>query len=316
MPARAGVTLLAIAVGACQMRSIGQAPASTLAVTPLFGPAVGGDVIGGRAADGTGLVWLLAGGTDLVRVDLDARRAHRVALKIAPGDQCWGLARLRDGSLWTLKGRRTVIRIEPDGVIGQEIPLPGPHLGLFASGDRLVYQPADFTPPAPALKSGIPGDDPQPWSGLTTRGFEALARGSAVALNMVSCGSSRTAERACWFPDEAAVALIDPSGATRRMPLSGLDVVAPEVLLVSANPARPVRDAYVDEAGVLWVLSSGTPPAGAPDLPGGWILARYTAAGQLLDIRRLAEPARLILRAMSGRATVLTGAGMVAQVTP
>ena len=38
---------------------------------------------------------------------------------------------------------------------------------------------------------------------------------------------------------------------------------------------RPVRDAYVDASGTIWILSSGAPPEHAPDLPGGWVLARY-----------------------------------------
>ena len=316
MPVRAGIALLAIALGACQTTTVGQAPASTPALSPLFGPVVGPEVIGGRADD-EGVVWLLAGGTVLVRVDLDARRVQRTPLKLGPVDQCWGLARLRDGSLWTLKGRRSLIRIEEDGSIGREIALTAPHLGLFASGDRLVYQRADFTPPAPALQAGVPGDGAsQPWSGLTTRAFDGLARGSATALNMVSCGSSRVAERACWFPDEAAVVLIDASGRTRRVELAGLEVVPPAVLLTAENPPRPVRDAYVDEIGALWVLSTGKRPAGVPDQPGGWLLARYGPDGAPIGVIALAEPVRLILRASSHRAVLLTGAGMIVEVIP
>jgi hypothetical protein len=317
MRRRAGITLLAIGLGACQTTTVGQAPASTLAPAPLFGPVIGPEVIGGRADDGGEVVWLLAGGSALVRVDLAARRSDRTPLALAPGDQCWGLARLRDGSLWTLKGRRGVARIESDGRLAWEIPLAAPHFGLFGSGDRLIYQQADFIPPAPALKSGIPGDEhPQPWSAMTTRTFEALARASVAALNMVSCGSSRAAERACWFPDEAAVTLIDTAGGSRRLPLAELAVVRPEVLLTAENPPRPVRDAFVDESGALWVLSSGKAPPGAPERPGGWMLARYSPRGELLGVHLLSEPVRLILRVTSGRAVLLTGAGMVAEVTP
>ena len=56
--------------------------------------------------------------------------------------------------------------------------------------------------------------------------------------------------------------------------------VAPEVLLTSDNPARPVRDAYIDAAGTIWVLSTGAPPSPAPDVPGGWVLARYGSGGR------------------------------------
>lgn len=314
---RAGITLLAIGLGACQTTTVGQAPASTLAAVPLFGPVTGAEVIGGRVDDGAGKVWLLTGGSAVVRVNLDERRADRTPLKLAPGDQCWGLARLRNGSLWTLKGRRSIVRIEADGQLTGEIVLAAPHFGLFGSGDRLVYQQADFTPPAPALKAGLPGDEhPQPWGGITTRTFDTLARASVAALNMVSCGSSRTAERPCWFPDEAAIALIDDAGGSRRVALAEIPVVRPEVLLTAENPPRPVRDAFVDDTGGIWVLSSGTAPPGAPERPGGWLLARYGPRGDLLGVRTLAEPVRLILRATSRQAVLLTGAGMVAQVTP
>jgi hypothetical protein len=284
---------------------------------PLFGPAVSTEVIGGKAEDGEGRVWLLAGGSAVVRIDLERREIERVSLRVPPGESCWGLARLADGSMWTLKGRSALAAIGKGGRIDREIPLAAPHFGLFASGDRLLYQAAEFTPPAPALRVGLPGDEhPQPWGDVTTRPFAALARASAAALNMVSCGGTRTMERPCWFPDEAAVSLIQPGGATRRVPLSGLEVVAPEILLTSENPARPVRDAYVDERGVLWILSSGRPPIGGEERPGGWILARYSPRGALIGLQSLTEPIRLILRASGGRATVLTGAGMVADVQP
>jgi hypothetical protein len=314
---RAGIMLLAIGLGACQTTTVGQAPASTLAPAPLFGPVIGAEVISGRTDDGRGGVWLLAGGHALIRVDLEARRADRTPLKLAAGEQCWGLARLHDGSLWTLKGRRSVIRIEPDGGLTREISLPTAHFGLFGSEDRLVYQQADFLPPAPALRVGVPGDDhPQPWSAMTTRTFDTLARASVAALNMVSCGSSRAPERACWFPDEAAVTLIDAAGGSRRIALAGLTVVPPEILLAAENPLRPVRDAFVEGSGAIWVLSSGKAPPGAPEQPGGWVLARYSSSGELLTIRSLSEPVRLILQVTSGRALLLTGAGMVAEVSP
>jgi hypothetical protein len=317
MTVRAGIALLAMALGACQVKPTGQAPAPSLALRTLFGPVVGNEVIGGRADAEPGVVWLLAGGTDLVRIDLDSHRVRRLPLKIAAADHCWGLGRLADGSLWTLKGRRAIVRIGEDGEIAQEIALPSPHLGLFATGDRLIYQRADFVPSVPALRAGRPGDDhPQVWSGLTTRAFETLARGSAVALNLVSCGSSAGPERACWFPDEAAVAVIDATGETRHLALAGLDVVSPAILLTAENPPRPVRDAYLDETGALWVLSSGTPPPGAPDRPGGWILARYGRKGELLALRTLSESVRLILGATAGRPIVLTGAGLIAEVMP
>jgi hypothetical protein len=307
---------LVTGLGACRAGSIAREP-GVIPLMPVFGPIVGSEVIGGRVDEGND-AWLLVGGTDIVHVDLPTRRSRRVSLKIAPGETCWGLARLADGSLWTIKGRQSLIRIDSDGnVIGNKA-LSEPHLGLSASRDRLVYQVAAFTPPGPALKAGKPGDtNTVPWSGMTTRAFDRIARASAVVLNMVSCGGTARMERPCWFPDEAAVSLIDAGGATRRVDLPGLAVAPPEILLTAENPPRPVRDAYMDRDGGLWVLSTGTAPAGeTTDRPGGWILARYGPGGKLLGLGRLAESARLILRAEPGRALLLTGGGMVVEVVP
>jgi len=281
----------------------------------LFGPVIGNEVIAGRADDQAGRTWLLVGERTLVTIDLQRASVERHPLRV--GDAaCWGLARLDDGSLWTLKGRSSVIRISESGDVEEEVALGSAHFGLFAAGNRLVVQPADFQPPAPLLfAAGIGGAARVPWSGLRSRPFN-LARASVAALNMLTCGVGRRDERPCWFPDEAAVSLVNAEGRVRRIALDGLEVVAPEVLLTSENPARPVRDAYVDSTGTIWILSSGRASPGAGDQPGGWILARYSDGGARLGGRHLEESARLILRADAGRAVLVTGKGMVAEVVP
>jgi hypothetical protein len=293
-------------------------PSAPLVVRPIFGPAIGNEVIAGRAEelDGRGPIVLLVGQRVLVAIDVVARTVTRQPLQLGDGSSCWGLARLRDGSLWTLRGRHAVAQILETGSVERELTLAQPYFGLFGEGDRLLYQPADFMPPAPALLAGAPGDRERVvWSSLRTRSF-GLARALVAALNLVSCGTGTHAERPCWFPEEPALHLVDETGNTRRIELSGLDAVAPEVLLTSDNPARPVRDAYVDREGTIWVLGTGTPPSPAPEVPGGWVLARYGSRGEPMGVRRLSEPARLILRAGSGRALLLTGNGMVAEVLP
>jgi hypothetical protein len=308
-------TLFLAAAGACRASSITREP-GTLRLSPVFGPIVGSEVIGGRADDGH-QVWLLVGQAGLVHVDVRTRRSERAMIRIGPADQCWGLARLDDGSIWTLRGRNALVQVAPDGAVVKGEALAEAHLGLFGASDRLVYQVASFAPPGPALRAAVPGGrNTVPWSEMTTRTFDGIARASAVALNMVACGGSARKERPCWFPHEAAVSLIDAGGATRRVSLPGLTVVPPEILLTSENPALPVRDAYLDRDGNLWVLSTGTGPPGGTDRPGGWILARYRADGQLLGLQRLTESARLILYAEPGRALLLTGDGMVAEVIP
>jgi hypothetical protein len=285
-----------------------------LRLTPLFGPVMSREVIGGRIDMGD-QVTLLAGST-LVRIDLVMRRAAHVPIAVAAGDTCWGLARLDDGSVWSLKGHRMLIRIEPDGRVSREIALGEPHVGLFGAGDRLVLQQASATPMGPALSARIPAARRgEAWSDIRTRAFPGFGRAQSSALNMVACGASAAPQWPCWFPDEAAVSLVDAAGSTRRLTLSGLDAVAPEVLLAAENPARPIRDAFVDRRGRIWVLSTGVPPAGGSP-PGGWILARYTAEGIADGQRRLDEPARLILRVDDERVVVLSGAGYVSEVKP
>jgi hypothetical protein len=311
----APLSLLALSLSACRTSPVAREP-GLVPLTHSFGPVVSTEVIGGRVDEDDG-AWLLAGGTQLIHVDLVAKTTRRVSIRLAPGEQCWGLARLHDGSLWTLKGRETLIQVDRTGAVAREVTLHEPHLGVFGVANRLIYQRARFTPPGPALSAGAPGEPGSvPWSEMATRVFDRIARGSATALNMVACGSSAVEERPCWFPDEAAVSLIDAHGVTRRVVLPGLTVVPAEVLLAAENPARPVRDAYVDRKRRIWVLSSGTPPPSQSDRPGGWILARYAANGAADGIVNLQESARLILRVDGERATLLTGSGHVAEVRP
>jgi hypothetical protein len=306
----ASLLLLAVILGACRA-SVRRAP-DIAAVVPIFGPVIGLEVIGGRADEGEH-VWLLAGGTDLIDVDLGARRSTRLSLTLEAGRECWSLARLSAGSLWTLEGRHSLTEIDRAAHVVRRIALAEPHFGLFAAGDRLLFQQADFVPPGPALRAGRPEDGRMPWSTISTRTFPSLARASVAALNMITCGPTDALERACWFPDEPAVFLTTDDGETRRVELAGLEAVAPETLLTSDNPRRPVRDAYVGGDGSLWILSSGAPPDGQ-DSPGGWILAHYGAGGAPQGRVRLSEAARLLLRVAPTRVIVLTASGKVAEV--
>ena len=166
----------------------------------------------------------------------------------------------------------------------------------------------------PALHASVPGGEQTTWSDLRVRSFPGIDRAQVSALNLVACGRSRVPERACWFPDEAAIAVVAPDGHTRRVVLPGLAAVAPEVLLTAENPRRPVRDAYMDDDRRIWILSSGEAPRDAADGPGGWILARYLADGTPDGRTRLAEPVRLILRIEGGRVIVLAGSGHVKEM--
>ena len=281
-------------------------------LTRLFGPVMSQQVIAGREEEAD-LVILLVQQT-IVRVDLKERRAWSTAIDTDAADTCWGLARLTDGSLWTLKGRGAVMRIEPDGRVARVIQLGEPHAGLLAAGDRLVVQRGVAMASESALHASVPGGEPTPWSDIRVRSFPGIDRAQVSALNLVACGRSRVPERPCWFPDEAAIAVVAPDGHTRRVVLPGLAAVAPEVLLTAENPRRPVRDAYIDDHRRIWILSSGEARGGAVEGPGGWILARYLPDGTPDGQTRLAEPVRLILRIEGARVIVLAGSGHVSEV--
>jgi hypothetical protein len=275
------------------------------------------EVIAGRAESADNApVLLLAGEKDLIEIDLAGRHATRRRLQIGEDARCWGLARLGN-AIWTIRDWKTLIDVEASGRVLREVPLPEPYAGVYGDGDRLVFQPAHFTPPSQALLAGPPGAAVgEPWGALRTRTFP-MASTVIAALNLVKCGTTRGSERPCWFPEEPTLALIAHGGNTRRLALPGIAAVAPEVLLTAENPPRPIRDAFLDSRDEIWVLTSG--PSGAPDSggqPGSPLLARYSASGELQALMRLSEPARLILAVHDGRAVLLTGSGYVAEVTP
>jgi hypothetical protein len=304
------VSLVVLVASACHH------PAAATPVVRLFGPVIDNETIAGRANDSTDddPVLMLIGERDLVALDLKQRTFSRRSLSLATASSCWGLARLEDGSLWTVCDWRRLRQVDVTGATLAEYELDGAQAALFSAGDRLLFQRAQFTAPDQALVAGRPGDaSREAWGTLQTRAFK-LARTSVAALNLVSCGNTRSAERACWFPDDAAVAMIDQAGRTRRVELGGIPQVAPEVFLTSENPARPVRDAFVDKYGSLWVISAGTPAGNGPNYPGGWLLAHFDGAGVPLARFQLAEPARLILRADTRRVMLLLGSGYVAEV--
>jgi hypothetical protein len=286
-----------------------------IAPNRLFGPVIGNEIIAGRVDAGDDApVLLLVAERSLVSVDIGHRTSARQSLALADASSCWGLAQLSDGSLWTIRDWRMLREISLSGDTIREYPLDGAHAALFSAGDRLLFQRAEFTAPDQALLAGRPGDSKrEAWSTLQTRPYK-LARTSVAALNLVTCGPTRAEERACWFPDDPAVALIDPAGHTRRLALPGIPHIAPEVLLTSDNPARPVRDAFVDRTGSLWIVSAGTPMEGAPQPPGGWLLAHFSPAGAPLDRYALTEPARLILSVDTHHIVLLLGSGYVAEV--
>jgi hypothetical protein len=280
-----------------------------------FGPVLGNELIVGHAIAGR-TAWLTTGGDALVQIDFDAARYTRAALHpLHENEHVWGLARTNAGEMWTLIGRTTLAQVEDDGAIVRRIPLDEPHVGVFGGGRELVFQIMNLHPPGAALEAGPPGGATRhAWGGMRTRDLP-FARGAVAALNLVSCGATAGAVTPCWFPDQPSLTLTDRSGASRVVFLDGLPVVAPEVLLASDNPRRPIRDALVTAANDVWVLGSGEPPGGdASARPGGWLLARYDLDGRLFRRVQLPEPARVLLGVRGDACVLLAWDGRVVEV--
>jgi len=313
------VQLLAPLLVAASANCSGSVRHSDVAIlTARFGPIADLGTISGHVVEDHGATAvLLAGDASLVAINTDARTQRAVTLPCSGANRCWGLARLADGTLWTLRGMHAVVQVSRNGAVLRELPLVAAQLGVHGAGSRLVLQPGTLPVGQPVLFAGTASALSQdPWSTMRARPFDALATGAAAALNLVSCGVSLTGEIPCWFPDEPSLFLVAESGATRVVGLEGLPRAAPELLINARVPQRPVRDVFVEQDGTIWVISTGTAASSAPDLPGGWLIARYGKHGEPIDRRVLPEPVRIILRAAHGRALVLTGAGTVSEVQP
>lgn len=310
--------LAALVLAASTKCSVGARPSGTATLTARFGPIPGlGTISGHVVEEGGARVMFVAGDASLVIVNTDAGTYREAALPCSGTNRCWGLARLTDGSLWTLKGMRVVMQVSRDGEVVRELSLEAAQLGVHGAGLRLVLQPGTLPAGQPVLFSGtVTALSRDPWSTMRARSFDALATGAAAALNLVSCGVSLSGEIPCWFPDEPMLFLVTESGVTRTLHLDGLPHAEPELLINARVPQRPLRDVFVEPDGTIWVLSTGSPANASPDVPGGWLIARYGRHGEPIDRRQFPEPVRIILRAAHGRALVLTGAGMVSEVQP
>jgi hypothetical protein len=281
-----------------------------------FGPIITNELIVGHVSSST-TAWILTSSDALVRVDLEHGTSTRSSLHPLGADEhAWGLGLAAD-ELWTLIGRSTLARVDADGTVERRLKLEHPHVGVFSGGSELLYQVMNFQPPADALAAGPPGNDGRrSWGRMRTRAMP-LARPAVAALNLVSCGATTNGTVPCWFPDQAAITLTDSMGESRQLALDGLPTVAPELLLASENPQRPIRDAFVSGTGEVWILGSGEPPSSdQPVRPGGWLLARYDPSGHLMGRMRLPEPARLLLNAWDQRCLLLAWDGRVVEVHP
>jgi hypothetical protein len=294
--------------------------------TPPFNPrAEDGEVsaivlpsesIVGRAA-GEGRVWLLTAARWLVLVDLRGLRTARVQLSdMNPDEPVWGLGRLHDGSLWTLVGYRSLAELDGSGRVVAHVELERPHLGIFGWRDRLILQVAGLAPNGPALVWRTRTDN-------TPRAFGALAiqplatRAETIASHLALCGMSQHAELPCWFSHELRIHRVHWNGVSRVSVASELGLTEKPPDLGSASmPPRPVRDAYIDRIGDLWLLAI-TPDEDVEGASAGASqLAHYDAQGKLVGVTRLGEAARLILSARPDAVDLLSVSGHLRTVRP
>lgn len=272
------------------------------------------DTIVGKAVTAP-VVRLLTASHQLYRLDLQRQQVVAVGrLEVDEGAQVWGLAETAGGSLWTLLGFRQLARVDDTGRLLEKIELANPALALYGWHDGLIVQEATLQSDVPVLLFVRPGStDRWPFGNLQRRGF--ATRPETLAGNLVSCGSTAGDEIPCWFSHTLLVHRIGPDGVTRvsRAVGLGLEPLAAgdgafEVDSQVVRP-RPIRDAYIDDEGALWLLTMKPPSQAAEMRAVGEQLARYTAGGELARAIPLTEPARIILGFVRDQVLLLSVTG-------
>lgn len=252
------------------------------------------EIIVGRAVSDDDVI-VLTDSKSLVRLNPFRGTVQRVQVSsINTDENVWGLARLEDGTLWTLVGRATLTELSSQGKVVRKIDLRVPHLALFGWKNRLLYQAIDLSPPSAALAQGPPGNhDRTPCGSLQTRLFNTV-RPEMWALNLVKCGVGRADELPCWFQNEVVIDRIRVDGKGSPCRLDNLKLTRPAALTRAEDAPHPIWDAYIPASGELWVLITSDTPASANGRS-GWEVFRYSPQGRLIAGTRLPVPARLIL---------------------
>lgn len=264
-------------------------------------------VIAGRAKR-ENLVLLLTDAPALLRVDPhDGSATRRELTGLRNGESPWNLALTADGSLWTLLSFRALARLTDEAQVVERFERTIA-LGLYGH-HGLVLQFFGTEPGANALVHGPPGG--ATWQGFGSLKVRALGthRAGRAVANLVYCGMTDTAELPCWFVDATAVDFVRPEGGGRLVELGGaVQAVAPRPALVEGLP-HPIRDLYIDASGAFWTL--WTDGDRVEDANLGWVIARYSRSGELLDVAALPEPVRLILRCQRNECRLLARSGHV-----
>ena len=294
---------------ACSTPSAGNnAPVEHRMVTGAVLPEEG---ILGRVGDGNA-IRLLTGGHRIVTIDLNARRAASVAVHgVEDDDMFAGFGRLPDGSLWTLSGWTTLVRLREDGRVMERRQLLHRQAGLHAGFDHLVYQPLDFTGGSPALVI-LPGDEttePVPWGTFRVR--EGAEQGALrLGQSLVTCGVAVADRIPCWQPNAAMVELIDRDGRAVHVRIPALQPWTSNDEEFARHPQRVIRDVWLTSPSSMWLLTRRA-ARDLPDRAGERGLWKVSDRGDVIGSYVIRSRARMILGVERGRVVVLTAEGHV-----
>lgn len=251
-----------------------------------------------------GATWLLTEKAQLVRVSAANRTVTVHDIQgLLLDDRLWGLACLTDGSLWTLPSPRAVARLSPDGRVAERQNVRLPRVGLFASGDRLLFQQLPTVIDAPILATS-PARQPfdvRIWPGL--RGRPTASREDQLAHNLVNCGIPAGASVPCWFVNEAQISVSDGLSSRLRR-LAGLRASG-------IDQSAPIWDVALVGSERLWLLATA-PTSSSGGRTGGRLIFVNHLREEHID---LTPTARLILSATDTRCLVLTVRGELMEVT-
>ena len=238
---------------------------------------------------------------------------RRAVLGLEPLERIRGLARLDNGTIWTLVGRDELVEIS-EGRAGRRLALPAPAVALYGAGARLVYQVVDFDPPAPALLATEPGGaDRQVWGPLRTRMF-GLSRAENMVLNLVVCGFGSRGLVPCWFAVGDEVAVVDVAGGGRIVRLEGVRTIAADDVLTGDVSARPLRDVFARAADDVWVLGVDVVAASDETSARQWQIVQFDGLGRARQVRRLEKACRVFLAMTTASAWLLANDGSIVRV--
>jgi len=261
-------------------------------------------------ADGQALM-LLTNERRIVAIDLSRRRARRLPLAgLESDDKLAGLGRSADGSLWTLAGWSTLLRLTETGTVVERRRMHVGLTGLHSGFERLLYQPLTFAGGAAALVT-IDGDgEPIGWGALTVR--DGAEQGPIrLAQSFVSCGVAVADRMPCWLSNASSVEIEGRRAVDSVVPIPALAPwVATDATAFAQNPHRVIRDVWLAQTNEMWLLVRAS-ATDVPDRQGERGLWRVDMNGDVRERRVLNRRARALLGVDSRRVWVLTAEGDV-----